>query len=500
MSTSSAGSVVGTNDVAPALGSERAVELTSRERHLARGLLVGVGAAFLVAQLALLTTHRHASWDESIYLSQVLPRTRALWFQPWRSRGITLLVAPAAQLWGSVGAVRLFLVVASSLALVGAFWVWVPLLGLRAALAAVFFAGGWQALSNASAIKPNEAAALLAVATAGLVVRALVEGGRWPVIGATVLVAFMALFRPSEAAALSGAVGVYVLAFRRSRWRIVIALVAGVLCGWLPWLVEMSIRFGGLLNALHLASSAAEVGRASVGQNVRTYLADTAGQTTGVPPAGIVWWSLIAATTIVAVIRSRTQEDRTAVGLCSLAAIAVAAEYTVLIGTQQGRYLLPAYGLIAIPSALGVATLLRGNVLAKVAAGLCVALVIPWAIWQGSVAHSVETRQLGWDALTAKVGRRIGELAGGRPCTVSSTNAAAVLAFTAGCTIPKVQEQVLVPAGGPSASQLKRLTVGGGLVYVVTNGPISSSSPLARLTPEATVTGIGFWRIYRFGR
>ncbi|MBI3648177.1 MAG: hypothetical protein HY240_05460 [Actinobacteria bacterium] len=84
--------------------------------------LVLVGVGWLAAQLLVCSPHRPPSWDEAIYLSQVRPP--ALPFAASRSRGIVALAAPVVAAGGSIFQVRVWLAVASALALVAAFWPW----------------------------------------------------------------------------------------------------------------------------------------------------------------------------------------------------------------------------------------------------------------------------------------------------------------------------------------------------------------------------------------
>ena len=107
------------------------------EVALARRLLLVVGLMFLGAQLLAFSLDRPPSWDEAIYLSQVAPGAEALPFVPSRARGITFLAAPVLQLGGSLVHVRLFLAVASAVALTAAFRSWAKVTGLGAVAAAV---------------------------------------------------------------------------------------------------------------------------------------------------------------------------------------------------------------------------------------------------------------------------------------------------------------------------------------------------------------------------
>ena len=72
-----------------------------------------------------------------------------------------------------------------------------------------------------------------------------------------ILMAVLALFRPTEATAVFAAVGMlYRGSSRGPRGVFSCRSQSGLAIGWLPWVVEMSIRFGGPLNALDEAGSA----------------------------------------------------------------------------------------------------------------------------------------------------------------------------------------------------------------------------------------------------
>jgi len=292
----------------------------SGEQVLAWRLLVAVGVAYLVAQVALFSFSRPPGWDESVYLSQVMPG-RDLAFDAWRARGITLLIAPVTVLGGSVGQVRLFLMVASAIAVTTSFRVWIPLIGFAAPVAAVMFSFTWLALLNGSEVMPNLWAAILGLATTGLVARRLDDGRARHIVLAAATLAAMALTRPTEAAVLAGAIGLYVVVFRRTEWRLLAPLGVGLALGWLPWFIEMSIRFGGPVRALDEAA-VEHFAAASVSHNLFIHLAATGGKLAvdRVPLGGVIWWGLLVSLTIVAIAKARGA-GRTAAVICDLSPV-----------------------------------------------------------------------------------------------------------------------------------------------------------------------------------
>ncbi len=318
----------------------------SRDGRMARRLLVIVGAAYLVAQLLLFSPDRAPSWDEAIYLSQVTPDVPAIAFAPSRARGISLLVAPITLAGGSLPTVRVFLAALSSVALVASFLLWVPALGLGAPVAGFLFGFTWLGLFYGSEVMPNLWAAILAVGAAGALVRRVEDGARWGAIGAGVLVGLMALVRPGDALALSGALALYVLLFRRSSSRALVSLGAGLAIGWGAWLVEMSVRFGGPVRALREAAALGHLTALGVGQRVLQNLALTNGPTIGpeahphVPLAGALWWGTTAALAVAAVMRTRSSPCRGAVLCAVLVGSTLAVEYVVFVSGIAPRFLL----------------------------------------------------------------------------------------------------------------------------------------------------------------
>lgn len=161
--------------------------------------LARVAVGYLVVQVLLLPMGRWWSWDEAISVSQVLRGVVAADFDPWRFRGVSLVVAPPALLGAPSTAVRLWLAAAASVALFAAFRTWIPVLGRATVHAALIFAGSWLALAYGSEAMPNLWSALCGVAAVGA---ARGRGGRSVVVTTAALVA-MALFRLPDAVVLA---------------------------------------------------------------------------------------------------------------------------------------------------------------------------------------------------------------------------------------------------------------------------------------------------------
>src|SRR6266545_4175822 len=257
---------------------------TTRTPVAVRRLIIVLGAVYLTSQLVLFSIRRPPSWDEVIYLSQVTPGLRAMMFVASRSRGITLLVAPVTIAGGSLTVVRVVLAIISSAALVVALLTWIPSIGIATPIAGSFFALSWLALLYGSEVMPNLWSAISGLAATGVFVRLLTEPDRpqpilaWALVGS---MALMALVRPPDALVLTLSLAAYVLLFQRRAARRLTILAAGLLLGWIPWLLEMSVRFGGPIEAFQQAVRVGHIERTGLGRTALQQLALTNGPTLG---------------------------------------------------------------------------------------------------------------------------------------------------------------------------------------------------------------------------
>jgi hypothetical protein len=465
---------------------------------MAPRLLVVVGVAYLIAQLLLFSSNRAPSWDEAIYLSQVTPGVDAIAFAASRARGISLLVSPVTMAGGSIRVVRVFLAALSSVALVGSFLLWLPALGLGAAVAAFLFASTWVGLFYGSEVMPNLWAAVLAVAAAGAFVRLVEDGARWATIAAAVLVGLMSLVRPIDALVLSGALTLYVLLFRRSSKRALVWLGAGLAIGCGAWLIEMSVRFGGPARAIREAAALGHLTPFGLGERVFQNIALTNGPTIGpeahpdVPLVGLLWWGTTVALAGVAVVRTRS--GRRGAVLCAVfAGSALAGEYLVLVSGLAPRFLLPAYALLSLPAATGLLCLLAGGVPRRVGGAAAVAVLAGLTVWQVATARTIGTNAAVAREKVADVGDEVRRLAAGRPCGVASAAAfpqlalasrcagrglagidAASLAVLRGSVPPRERLFVALPTSPPAGSPLASMpaaSVEGWLVFELPAAP-----------------------------
>ena len=476
---------------APPSGEERGrrdLDDPSREQVLARRALIVLGIAYLAAQLVVVGTDRAPRWDESVYLSQVMPDMEGLYFEPWHSRGITLLVAPVTSLGGALTGVRLFLMVLAAAATTAAFRLWVPLVGLAAVVAAAVFSFSWLSLLSASEVMPNYWASLGLLATAGLVVRRLHGGPVRDVVFAAVGLGAVTFVRPTEAIVFAAAACAYILVFRRSSWRVFAAMGLGAFVGWLPWLVEMSVRFGGVSNAIREAERGGHFVLAPVGANVVRHLAYTDGGADGILLPGAIWWALVVTVSVAGLVWGATRAARASALFCSLAALVFAVEYLAFVSFLNARFLLPAYAMASVPFGVGVASLLRGRRPLRVGGGLVLASMIPWAIWQAGVANRAA------DEISTgpvRVGATIRGLTGPTPCSFVSPLAYPKIAVSSRCQGARWRR-----GKTPTAADLEALHRPGTRLFVVLLKEAPEASPLSELTPTRVHGPDRTWYVY----
>ncbi|MGI8617012.1 MAG: hypothetical protein ACR2L4_09590 [Actinomycetota bacterium] len=483
-------SMTATIDREPKDLREESGRQTDRERALALGLVIAIGVVSLVVQFLFIPRDWPTSWDEAVYLSQVTPDMDGLFFNAWHARGITLLVAPVTWLGGSVSDVRLFLMVLSAITITLTFRLWIPVIGIAAALAAFIFSFSWQGLIPASEIKPNYWGALLGLATAGLIARRLEDDRTGDLVLASIALAAMALVRPTEATVLAGAVGAYILLFRRMSWRDLFPLGIGLFLGWLPWIIEMSVRFGGLPGAVRAAGKEHHFGLVPVAENVLLHLRYTDGKYGETAIPGAIWWGVLVVMVAVAIARGVTRVDRAAAMLCAFGALALAAEYLFFVPALTYRFLLPAYAMASIPFAIGLVSLLRGTTARRVIGAIVVLLMIPWTIWQGAVTAEQAPKVNRGAAGPARVGTTIRRLAEGRPCLVLSQRAYPQVAYAAGCSGGPAKFRLL------TAERLENLSRSGRAVFVVRIREVPEDSALGSIEPVPALAAFSSWYVY----
>lgn len=340
--------------------------------------LVAIGAAFTAAEVLFVSPRMGLSWDESVYVSQMSGHVPAAWFDPARARGVPLLVAPVAALTSSVVVLRVYLSLASGLGLMVALWTWRR---LRSAwvlgLSGVLFGGLWVAQYYGPQAMPDMWSALGGLAAVGCFLR----GGSKALAGLAASVAFVTLVRPGDAVYLAGPLLVAAVIWRR--WRPAAAVAGGLLAGGAEWVIEAYARFGGVAGRLRAAG--AEQGGFGLHFALPAELRALNGPTLCRPctiglryPQLDLWWFLLPALVTLGILAARwaapprpQRRGQPVAGAPAMSPLGsallpaacgfcVAAQYLFMINYAAPRFLLPAYALLAIPAADGLAFLVTG--------------------------------------------------------------------------------------------------------------------------------------------
>ena len=330
-----------------------------------------MGVAYAAAQLVFVSLRMGLSWDESVYVSQVSAHAPAAYFDPARARGVPLIVAPVALLTSSVAALRVYLAVLSGLGLTLALWTW---RGLRQAwvlgLAGVTFGGLWVAQYYGPQAMPDIWSALGGLAAAGCFCRWAFGGsGKRALAGLGVSVAFVTLVRPGDAVYLClpllvvAGVGAWVTG-RFGRYGAAAGvIVGGLLAGGAEWVVEAYARFGGIGRRLHAAG--AEQGGFGLHFALPDELRALNGPTLCRPctigfrdPGLDLWWLALPVLGALGIVAARRAGRMASVLLPTACGLCVAGQYLFMINYAAPRFLLPAYVLLAIPVADGLAFIL----------------------------------------------------------------------------------------------------------------------------------------------
>ncbi|WP_269858838.1 hypothetical protein [Streptomyces sp. RPT161] len=488
-----------------AIGARTAGSAVARVRRDPR--LAVVAALYTVAQLVFAAPGRSLAWDESIYFSQVDPRSPAAFFSAPRSRGVTLLGAPVAAFTSDPLVLRTFLAVLSGLALFGAFAVWRRIVGPgTSALAALLFAGLWVTVEYGSQMMPNLWVAFGAVAATGFFLLAVREGPRRRyLVGLAVAVGWPTLVRAPDGVWLALPLLAGVLLVRAwRRWRVAAAIVVGLAAGLAEWIAEAYARFGGVWE--RLADSDAIEGGLGLSWNVGNALRSADGPLlcrpcdVGYPPvAHIAWWPALPLLAVVGVVVAARAGRLAGALLPVVCALSLTASYLFLIPYAAPRFLLPAYALLALPVAGLLAAGARWvrssptppRIVAAVLAGAL--LVGHWYV-QGEILRrqigSAE-RNVGEYRALADALRRIGVRP---PCLVAGDTQP--IAYDAGCA-SSLRSNLRSDASQASGPEVVRAARSRAVAILVPpGGSAPSYAPgwqRRALTGSAAVTG---WSAY----
>jgi hypothetical protein len=425
---------------------------------------IAVSLAFTLVVLLLTPIHIALSWDESVYASQIGHHVLLPW-GPHRARGLPLLIAPVQLLNGSALALRIYLTV---LAGVGLFLAQLAWRGLKPAwvlaLAALVFGGLGMVQSQASLVFPNYWIALGGLTAVGLFFQGWLrpDAPRRIFVLLAVATAFTALMRPQDGVVL--AVPLLVVAagsllrrpVPRNSVKLLIALVAGLAVGCGEWLIESYMYFGGPV--ARLAGTAKNVGgtRFDPLQNLRIIDGGATAFVKGwVDPRLLLWWLVFAVIAVLGIYATGRTRGWVFALVPVVCALGIYTLYSFPI-RDNARYLLPAWALLALPVADGIAWL-AGRSASRSAgqpagparfvwAGLAVLFVAAGLVTQHTVLTS---ESAGLEAASRLEVNTVSSLRG--------------LGINGDCMITSVHAPYFVPSSGPSAyyldcSDTRRLT------------------------------------------
>ena len=326
--------------------------------------LLLVGLLFLVLQLVFTPRPLGLTTDEATYLAKVDPSAPELYWSAPRAWGTPVLAAPVALFAPDLTAVRLYFSTLSSVGLVAAFWAWLRVLHPGVApVAALLFSTTWFTLYFGPHVFPNIYLGLAAVAAIGMFLRAVDSGRWWRLVLCGAAAALAALVRPTDSVLALAPLFVGGLVVPRlRRVRVLAALAGGLVIGWLPWVVEAYVRFGGPLARLTRAETAGPRGLSVDIKNLLIYprLLDGAPSycCTGSPSeAGPIpwlytgWLVAVPMLAVVGVFVAWRRGQLPEMLLVGLPAILLAGFYLFLPSFTALRFLLPAFAMIFLPVA-----------------------------------------------------------------------------------------------------------------------------------------------------
>jgi hypothetical protein len=149
------------------------------------------------------------------------------------------------------------------------------------------------------------------------------------------------------------------------RWPLAVAVAAGLVAGGAEWVAEAYLRFGGPLSRLHEAG--AEQGGFGLHLAVWAELRSLNGPTLCRPctvgwrhPELGLWWLVLPGLAVLGIFAARRAGRLATALLPAVCGCCLAAQYLFLIDYAAPRFLLPAYGLLALPVADALGWLVTG--------------------------------------------------------------------------------------------------------------------------------------------
>jgi hypothetical protein len=405
--------------------------------------LLLVGLMFLLVQLVIVRHPLGLSQDESNYLAKVDPRVPELYWSQPRAWGMPVLAAPVAVFSPSLTIYRLYFGFLSSAGLIAAFWPWLRVLRPAVApAAALFFSTIWFTVAFGSLVMPNLYVGLGAVAVTGLFLRAVQDPVWWRLALTAAAAGFVALVRPTDSVLVMAPLFAIALVVTRLRRKALAAVAMGELIGWLPWVIEGYLRFGGPVERLRAAETIGPGGLDLRSSNVLIFLRLLDGTpqyccTGGTPadagpvPLSLTTW-LVGVLVIAALglVWSASERRLPEMMLVCLPAALLAAFYLLLPNFTTLRFLLPTFALISLPVAFALVHAMRRW--RKTAAVIIAAALVGHVAPMLFLAERHMDARWRWGSAQVRAGSAVQHLINQRRCLVIA-NPPSPFGFYLGC-------------------------------------------------------------------
>ena len=403
------------------------------------GLIVVSLVALWAYHVATGYWERSLGWDESVYFSQVASDHAPSDFGPHRSRMITYLVAPMGSLTDSVGLLRTYLLVATSLAY-GALFYRLRHAGRWAQTGFGLFTVALIPLHYASVLSPNPWVAIVAMFI--LTVIAFRLRHRKTDLAALALSAgVLAYLRPIDAAYFTAAALLTMVAVSALRdWKRIVAVAGGALVGVSIWLGQTLSEHGPLGDVVAEVTAAVPTSfsprmlvllTAIDGPLITTRfsLVRPEALLPGLLLVGILW--VIGTRDLE---RVEIPESAWALAiLCITCGIAMSFHYLFLTEVSAARFLIATWAMISV----GTATL-AGRKLSRFSTRWGVALVILlFATQVGVAAHVEEDTAIQAEGVVV-LGEYVRGIVGDEDCEVATEFGAPQVMFVSGCVASSV--------------------------------------------------------------
>ncbi len=404
--------------------------------------LIVVAAAFFAAELTPALLRMPLGTDEITYIARTSVRVSGVMLPPVHGQGAGLLAAPVTLVTESLLAVRIWMALLSAVGLFLALLCW---RGLRPmwvlSLAGLILASLAITQDSGVQIYPDWWGALGVLALTGLVLQAVSRGmaGRLvlPLIAVASLV--IVVMRPQNLVFIMGPAALAVIAVPAWRQpRILVAMAAGTLLGFLQWIIGAYIWYGGFAERLHEAGQ--EPPAFSLYFSFGTQMKVLSGPWYCVPPRGCqgwvmpwesVWWVAFLGVSVLGVVVCWRTGARASAVLAAATAAWVLAFYTFLVPFGAPRYLLPSLALMSVLSADAVAWLVTEARWRRAGVAFACVFLLSGIISQRIVLqHLARAEQAGRPFLSKA--DRLRDLGVQPPCVVKSTP----VAYYLGCAAP----------------------------------------------------------------